>query len=81
MEAVASQLSKLCLKFNGYDKDGKHGGGREEDDGLAMSRPVGVAFLLAGLDRGEPVLYHLDPSGMLFSILFFVGYSSLLMPY
>lgn len=65
VEVVSSQLSKLCLKFNGYDKDGKNGGGREEDDGLAMSRPMGVAFLLAGLDRGKPVLYHLDPSGIL----------------
>lgn len=64
MEAVASQMSWLALKFNGYDKDGKQGGARDEDDGLAMSRPVGVAFLVAGLDRGDrPVLYHLDPTG------------------
>lgn len=43
MEAVASQLSRLALKFNGYDKEGKAGnGGREDEDGggLAMSRPV-----------------------------------------
>ncbi|CAB1097029.1 unnamed protein product [Ectocarpus sp. CCAP 1310/34] len=67
VEAVASQLSRLALKFNGYDKDGKAGnGGREEEDGggPAMSRPVGVALLMAGVDRGDrPVLYHLDPSG------------------
>lgn len=68
VEAVASQLSRLALKFNGYDKDGKPGNsGREEDDGsggLAMARPVGVALLMAGVDRGgRPVLYHLDPSG------------------
>ncbi|CAN0342914.1 unnamed protein product [Ectocarpus fasciculatus] len=67
VEAVASQLSRLALKFNGYDKDGKAGnGGREDEDGggLAMSRPVGVALLMAGVDRGDrPVLYHLDPSG------------------
>ncbi|CAM9390404.1 unnamed protein product [Scytosiphon promiscuus] len=71
VEAVASQLSQLALKFNGYDKDGKvgSGGGREDGGdgnggGLAMSRPVGVALLMAGVDReGVPVLYHLDPSG------------------
>lgn len=66
VEAVASQLSTLALKFNGYDKDGKSGsGGRDDDDGgLAMSRPVGVALLMAGIDRGNcPVLFHLDPSG------------------
>lgn len=29
-----------------------------------MSRPVGVALLMAGIDHGNrPVLYHLDPSG------------------
>lgn len=65
VEAVASQVSRLALKFNGYDKDGKAGSGREgEDGGVAMSRPVGVALLMAGIDRGNhPVLYHLDPSG------------------
>lgn len=64
MEAVALQLSRLALKFNGYDKDGRQGGGKEEDDDLAMSRPVGVSLLLAGIDSGDrPVLYHLDPSG------------------
>lgn len=66
VEAVASQLSRLALKFNDYDKDGRAGGGREDEDsgGLAMSRPVGVALLMAGVDRGDrPVLYHLDPSG------------------
>merc|ERR1719486_1404812 len=28
-----------------------------------MSRPFGVALLMAGLDSGEPALYHMDPSG------------------
>lgn len=64
VEAVASQLSRLTLSFNGYEKDGKPGSGRDDDDGLAMARPVGVALLMAGIDRGDrPVLYHLDPSG------------------
>ncbi|CAM9576455.1 unnamed protein product, partial [Ectocarpus sp. 13 AM-2016] len=57
VEAVASQLSRLALKFNGYDKDGKAGN--------ECRKPVvGVALLMAGVDRGDqPVLYHLDPSG------------------
>lgn len=65
VEAVAAQLSRLALKFNGYDKDGRAGSGREDEDGgPAMSRPVGVALLMAGIDHGNrPVLYHLDPSG------------------
>lgn len=66
VEAVASHLSGLTLKFHGYDKDGKPGSTsrEEEEDGCAMARPVGVALLIAGVDRGNrPVLCHLDPSG------------------
>lgn len=65
VEAVAAQLSRLALKFNSYDKDGRAGSGREDEDGgPAMSRPVGVALLMAGIDHGNrPILYHLDPSG------------------
>lgn len=62
VEAVTSQLSRLMLKFNGYGKDGQQGGSDEDDD-LAMSRPFGVSLLLAGLGRGRPVLFHLEPSG------------------
>lgn len=65
---MASHLSRLALKFNGYDKDGKTDSGDDDNGngggGLAMSRPVGVALLMAGIDLGGlPVLYHLDPSG------------------
>ncbi|CAN0494365.1 unnamed protein product, partial [Laminaria digitata] len=63
VEAVAAQLSRLALKFNGYDAPGEQGEGGNQG-GLAMSRPVGVALLMAGIDcGGRPVLYHLDPSG------------------
>ena len=63
VEAVAAQLSRLALKFNGYDAPGEQGEG-ENQGGLTMSRPVGVALLMAGIDCGDrPVLYHLDPSG------------------
>lgn len=63
VEAVAAQLSRMALKFNGYDAPGEQGEGGNQG-GLAMSRPVGVALLMAGMDcGGRPVLYHLDPSG------------------
>ena len=35
----------------------------EEDDDMSMSRPFGVALLIAGVDKEGPRLYHLDPSG------------------
>ncbi|CAM9602348.1 unnamed protein product, partial [Discosporangium mesarthrocarpum] len=63
VEGVASQLSRIALRFNGYEKTGDGGGEDEVDKNLAMSRPVGVALLLAGVDHRGPVLYHLDPSG------------------
>lgn len=63
VEAVAAQLSRLALKFNGYEAPGEQGEG-QGGGGLAMSRPVGVALLMAGIDcGGRPVLYHLDPTG------------------
>lgn len=64
VEAVALQLSRLTMKFNGYDREDRAGSGRDEEDNLAMARPMGVALLLAGVDEGGgPVLYHVDPSG------------------
>ncbi|CAM9401154.1 unnamed protein product [Choristocarpus tenellus] len=63
VEGLAAQLSRLALRFNGYDKGTEEGGTDEGDKEIAMSRPVGVALLLAGSDSRGPVLYHLDPSG------------------
>lgn len=34
-----------------------------EEKKIKMSRPFGVAFLLAGVDARGPQLYHTDPSG------------------
>jgi 20S proteasome subunit alpha 5 len=51
-ESCTQALCDLALRF-GED-------GREED---AMSRPFGVALLVAGVDERGPALYHTDPSG------------------
>lgn len=52
VEACTQALCDLALRF-GED-------GRDED---AMSRPFGVALLVAGVDENGPALYHTDPSG------------------
>lgn len=51
-ESCTQALCDLALKFG---EDGK-----DED---AMSRPFGVALLIAGLDANGPSLFHTDPSG------------------
>lgn len=50
--ACTQALCDLALRF-GED-------GRDED---AMSRPFGVALLVAGVGHDGPRLYHTDPSG------------------
>eukprot|EP00161_Ancyromonas_sigmoides_P024825 TRINITY_DN8191_c0_g2_i1.p2 TRINITY_DN8191_c0_g2~~TRINITY_DN8191_c0_g2_i1.p2 ORF type:complete len:260 (+),score=96.21 TRINITY_DN8191_c0_g2_i1:63-782(+) len=50
VEAVTQAVADLALRF------GEGGKG-------VMSRPFGVALLLAGVDRNGPQLYHADPSG------------------
>jgi 20S proteasome subunit alpha 5 len=37
--------------------------GDSDDNGSAMSRPFGVAILFAGIEEGQPQLWHMDPSG------------------
>ncbi len=51
-EACTQALCDLALRF-GED-------GRDED---AMSRPFGVALLIACVDENGPSLHHTDPSG------------------
>jgi 20S proteasome subunit alpha 5 len=56
VESVTQSLCDLALAFGEDDDDGGSGGG--------MSRPFGVALLLAGWDpQGGPALYQTDPSG------------------
>merc|ERR1712070_317666 len=55
VESVTQSLCDVALRFSeeGDDDDG-------ED---ALSRPFGVALLLAGMADDGPALYHMDPSG------------------
>ena len=50
LESCAQGLCDLALRFG-------------EGDNEAMSRPFGVALLLAGWDALGPGLFHADPSG------------------
>ncbi|KAI3431557.1 hypothetical protein D9Q98_004606 [Chlorella vulgaris] len=53
LESLTQSLCDLALRF-GEDDSGEGG----------MSRPFGVALLVAGWDaEGGPVLFHTDPSG------------------
>jgi len=52
VESVTQAICDLALRF---------GEDRESED--AMSRPFGVALLIAGIDENGPSLYHTDPSG------------------
>lgn len=49
-ESCTQSLCDLALRFG-------------EDGEDSMSRPFGVALLVAGWDQAGPVLYHTDPSG------------------
>ena len=51
IEACTQSVCDLARRF---------GEDQEED---TMSRPFGVALLIAGVDEGGPALYHTDPSG------------------
>lgn len=55
VESCTQSLCDLALQFGENDDDGGGGGG--------MSRPFGVALLVAGHDDDGPVLFHTDPSG------------------
>ncbi|GAA5959369.1 hypothetical protein JCM8115_000090 [Rhodotorula mucilaginosa] len=53
VESVTQSVSDLALRF---------GEGANEEE-ASMSRPFGVALLIAGIDHHGPQLYHADPSG------------------
>ncbi|KAK4530114.1 hypothetical protein CCYA_CCYA03G0971 [Cyanidiococcus yangmingshanensis] len=72
VESIAQAVCDLALRFgeSGYGEDdddadngGGEGGGTNKDDTPIMSRPFGVALLLAGCDEHGPALYTTDPSG------------------
>ena len=52
VESVTQAVSNLALAF-----------GDDDPDPGAMSRPFGVALLIAGVDSQGPRLFHTDPSG------------------
>lgn len=52
VESCAQAVSTLAIQF-----------GDSDDGGSAMSRPFGVAILFAGVESGDPQLWHMDPSG------------------
>lgn len=52
VESVTQAVSNLALAF-----------GDDDPDPGAMSRPFGVALLIAGVDENGPKLFHMDPSG------------------
>lgn len=56
VESCTQSICNLALKF---------GEGDDDDDGedTGMSRPFGVALLVAGIDENGPSLYQCDPSG------------------
>jgi len=56
VEACVQSICDLALRFGENRKQ------KEEQ----MSRPFGVALLIAGIDETGPVLYHTDPSGTFF---------------
>lgn len=53
VSSVTQAVCDLALRF----------GESTEDDDAMMSRPFGVALLIAGIDEKGPQLYHADPSG------------------
>jgi len=53
VESCTQSVCDLALRF----------GESVEDDDALMSRPFGVALLIAGIDEKGPQLYHTDPSG------------------
>ncbi|KAL0076906.1 nucleophile aminohydrolase [Phycomyces blakesleeanus] len=57
VESVTQSVCDLALRF---------GEGADGEDSI-MSRPFGVALLIAGIDEKGPQLFHADPSGTFMS--------------
>merc|ERR1711959_337122 len=54
VESITQSLCDVALRFS------EEGDGDDEDQ---LSRPFGVALLLAGMGDDGPALFHMDPSG------------------
>merc|ERR1712093_504887 len=54
VESITQSLCDVALRFS------EEGDGDNEDQ---LSRPFGVALLLAGMGDDGPALFHMDPSG------------------
>lgn len=54
--STTQAICDLALKFGEGDDD-------DDDNTPTMSRPFGVALLVAGVDENGPALYNTDPSG------------------
>ncbi|KAK9896025.1 proteasome subunit alpha type 5 [Cystobasidium minutum MCA 4210] len=53
VESVTEAVGDLAMRF----------GESTADEDALMSRPFGVALLIAGVDENGPQLFHVDPSG------------------
>jgi 20S proteasome subunit alpha 5 len=54
VESCTQAVCDLALRF---------GEGDDDENERVMSRPFGVALLVAGVDEDGPQLYHAEPSG------------------
>jgi 20S proteasome subunit alpha 5 len=60
VESTTQAVCDLALRFGELGNTEEE---EEEDEGETLSRPFGVALLIAGIDENGPSLYHADPSG------------------
>ena len=58
VESCTQGVCDLALRFGE--------GGEDDGEQQVMSRPFGVALLIAGVDEAGPQLYHAEPSGTFF---------------
>lgn len=59
VETVTQSVCELALRF----------GEGDDDEKAVMSRPFGVALLIAGVDENGPQLYHTEPTGTYYRYL------------
>jgi len=56
IKSITRSVADYMMSFAGTDED-------DDENDNKMSRPFGVAILLAGVDENGPSLYVIDPSG------------------